>query len=135
MTDPMELRLDAPRAIYGPGDEVTGVAAWDLPTAPKSVELRAVWVAESRAGEDVGVAESLPFPAPGTADRRAFRLRLPEGPPSFRGRLMRLTWTLELIAEPGGESCRLDVHISPTGAEIVLPALPDEKAEARPTKA
>jgi hypothetical protein len=66
------------------------------------------------------VVEVVPFANPGSQDRRTFRVRLPEGPYSFSGKLITLTWALEALAQPGDRAGNIFLTVSPTGEEIRL---------------
>jgi hypothetical protein len=54
--------------------------------------------------------------------RRDVRFVLPESPYSFSGKLISLVWAIEVIADPGNETARLDVVIAPEAKEIRLDA-------------
>jgi len=97
-----ELRLDEARSVFAPGEEVAGSVSWQLPAAPERVALRLFWRTDGRGTEDLEVALEEVFEAPGERDRRSFLFRLPAGPYSFSGKLISLSWGLELVAEPFG---------------------------------
>lgn len=117
----MEVVLDEGRAAFLPGEELRGAAAWRLETAPESLALRLFWYTQGKGTQDVGIADSLELP-PSTEGRREFRFRLPEGPYSFSGKLISLLWAVELVAEPGGETARADLVLSPTRREVRIAA-------------
>jgi hypothetical protein len=125
VTNVKEIRveLDGGKAAFRPGEEVRGVASWSLDEDPTSVELRLFWRTEGKGTQDVGVAETVAFEAAGRADRREFRIRLPEGPYSFTGQLVSLVWAVEVVAEPGSVAGIQDLVVSPTGEAIVLRAV------------
>jgi hypothetical protein len=117
---------------YRPGDRIEGMAGWHLERQPRSMELRLFWYTEGRGTQDVEIVDTVSFEAPGAEDRRSFSLALPAAPYSFSGKLISLTWALELVAEPRGESSRLEITVSPTGAEVLLfPGLHPNDAPAR----
>jgi hypothetical protein len=102
------------------GAEVTGHVTWEMPAAPKSIELRLFWFTRGKGTTDVHVAETIRFDFPRAADRRDFRFRLPAAPYSFSGKLISLLWALELVVLPGNDTVRAEITLSPTGQEIVL---------------
>jgi hypothetical protein len=118
------------RTAFHPGDEVEGTVRWRLDTPPRSLEVRLFWYTEGKGERDIGIVERLPFTDPAPEDHRPFRFRLPAGPYSFTGKVIHLLWALEAVAEPGDQTGRLEITVSPSGREIVLPAEP-----AGPTKA
>ena len=120
----LSLSIREPRLVFAPCEAIEGTASWSLDEAPQEVELRLFWYARGKGEEDVGVADSARFEVPAREDRREFRLRVPAaGPLSFTGQLITLAWALELVAEPGEETQRLEILVSATGREIRLPAL------------
>jgi hypothetical protein len=107
-------------ASFRPGEAVEGTVRWQLPEPPESIELRLFWSTEGKGDQDLEVVETIPFENPGALDRRTFRVRLPEGPYSFSGKLITLTWALEAVAEPGEQAGNLRLVVSPAGEEIRL---------------
>jgi hypothetical protein len=116
----LRLTLDEERAAFAPRARVTGVASWSAPRAPRGLELRLSWALSGKGGRDFKIAETIPLPDPAPAERRRFLLTLPEAPYSFRGALLTLSWTLELVALPGEEKARLELVVAPGGRAISL---------------
>ena len=116
----LELTLEDGRIGFEPGARLTGVAAWSAPSPPRGMELRLSWAMHGRGGRDFKIAGTIPLPAPAASERRPFILTLPEGPYSFRGRLLALVWTLELVALPGEEKTHLDLIVAPGHETIEL---------------
>ncbi len=116
-------------SAFLPGEMVEGTASWQLDRAADSgkvdsAELRLFWYTEGKGDQDVGVVSVIPFANPGLQDQRAFRITLPDGPFSFSGKLISLSWALELVIEPGSRASRTVITVSPTRAEILLPSGP-----------
>jgi hypothetical protein len=116
----LEIQTRDGKTRFRPGEEITGTVSWALDKAPTSVELRLFWYTQGKGTTDFGVTEIVPFPAAAQTDRRDFSALLPAMPYSFSGKLISLIWALELIAQPGKQSTRLDLIMSPTGEEITL---------------
>jgi hypothetical protein len=106
------------RTAFRPGDEIVGTASWELAKPPKAVELRLFWFTRGKGTTDVKVAQAVAFEYPRENERRDFRVRLPDAPFSFSGKLVSLIWALELVALPGNDSTRLELVMSPTASEI-----------------
>jgi hypothetical protein len=113
------LLRDEQRNFHG-GETVEGVAGWRLEKAPKSVEVRLFWFTRGKGTEDVGLVSQMRFDAPQKEEGRKFSFTLPAEPWSFSGQLVSLIWALELVAEPGGHTARVELVVSPTGQEILL---------------
>ena len=118
----LSIALQEERFSFRTGQDVSGTAAWSLEVPPESVELRIFWRTQGKGDEDVGIAETIVFQAPGREDKREFRLRAPEGPYSFSGKLVSLLWAIEVVAEPGALAGRAEITVSPTGEEVQLHA-------------
>lgn len=122
----LRVVTDDNRMQFFPGDTVTGSASWRL-DQPASLEVRLFWHTKGKGTEDVGLVDKVPLDSTPLAGSQQFRFQLPEGPYSFSGKLISLMWSLELVAS-SGEADRIDIVLSPTGAEILLPqSLEDPK--------
>jgi hypothetical protein len=116
----LELTLEHGRTAFEPGARVGGVAVWTASEPPRGMELRLSWTLTGKGGRDLRIAQTVPLPQPGAAERRPFVLTLPAGPYSFRGRLLTLAWTLDLVALPGEESARVNLVVAPHNQTIEL---------------
>jgi len=113
------LDLERGTAAFAPGARVTGMATWSAPDTPSGMELRLVWTTHGPGGRDFTIVETVAFTGPLTGnERRPFALTLPMAPYSFRGTLISLVWTLQLVALPGEESTFVELTVAP-GAEII----------------
>jgi hypothetical protein len=127
----LDLR-DGKRA-YRPGETVEGAARWELEAPPSRVEVRLFWYTLGKGTQDVGVVATVSWEGPGNAEKRDFSLKLPEAPFSFSGKLISVLWALEVVVEPPADVARQEILVSPAGAEITLPVLP-EKEEGLPIR-
>lgn len=110
---------------FHPGDVISGIAGWELEPIPDSVEVCLFWHTSGKGDRDVGIADRVHLSATGATDAQPFRLQAPAEPYSFSGRLITLTWSIELIVEPGHHVQRLDITLSPTGEEVTLGSADD----------
>jgi len=108
------------RTEFRPGDEIIGAVGWQLDQPAKAIEVRLFWYTKGKGTEDARVLDTIRFDQPATEGAESFRFTAPAEPYSFSGKLISLIWALELVVEPGNKSARLDLTISPTGAEITL---------------
>jgi len=105
---------------FVPGETVEGTVSWQLEKPARTIELRLFWYTQGKGDQDVGVVTAVPFPEPALQDRRSFRVTLPLGPYSFSGQLISLIWALEVVAEPGARTGRIEIVVSPWRREVVL---------------
>ncbi|KPK37951.1 MAG: hypothetical protein AMJ65_13520 [Phycisphaerae bacterium SG8_4] len=124
--DTLTIQLEQNKTALRPGDVVAGTVSWKLEEQVRQVELRLLWYTQGKGDEDAGLVETMTFAQPSLSDQRSFRFTLPNGPYSFSGSLISLTWTLELSTRPGDNCERKEITVSPTGREILLQGLTDE---------
>jgi hypothetical protein len=120
MEEFIRVETDGGATAFQPGDLVEGTVRWQFENPPEQIELRLFWSTEGKGDQDVEVMETVPFASPGAMDRRTFRVRLPQGPYSFSGKLITLRWALEAVAQPGDHAGSLFLTVAPAGAEIQL---------------
>lgn len=114
----IETSEDAKRFL--PGEAINGTVSWHTDKHMKSLELRLFWYTQGKGDQDVGIVDSVTFHEPGIDGKLPFSLQLPIEPYSFSGRLITLTWALELLTHPSDEVEKLDIVMSPTKKEIIL---------------
>ena len=114
----LTLRTIDNRTAFNPGEEITVVAEWQLDVPPAVAELRLAWYTQGKGDEDIQIVDKFVIPAPRASDSQRWTVRLPDSPYSFSGKLITLTWAIELII--GDQSQRLDIVIAPAGREVLL---------------
>jgi len=127
----LKIETSGDRRAFAPGETVAGEASWHLAEPARRVELRLFWYTRGKGTQDVGVVEVVPFEDPGEEDARPFSVTIPDGPYSLSGQLISLVWALEVVVEPGGETERVDLIVSPTREAVAVDALADETRSVR----
>jgi hypothetical protein len=123
----MRLGLRDNRATFNPGEMLDGAVLWESPEKPTLAEVRLLWFTRGKGTEDGEVVETVTFDNPQVGDTRQFTIRLPNAPYSFNGKLIALTWAVELFIEPGDHFQRVTFTMGPGGEEVRLPmGAPDE---------
>lgn len=105
---------------YLPSEVVSGICSWSFNTDPKGIELRLFWYTSGKGTVDVDTVDVLSINEPQKEGKRDFSFTLPAIPWSFSGKLISLIWAIEMIAEPGGETERFEITVSPSGKKILL---------------
>lgn len=116
----LNIQLNSDRNTFVPGQTAEGVISWQLDEKPQRLTLGLHWYTRSMADKRSGMADSIEFKRPGLKGSKAFSLEIPQGPYSFKGRLLSLNWVLELSPSPGIGLASQAITISPTGQEIHL---------------
>lgn len=115
-----QIVLDNGKTVYLPGEQISGTVKWDLPSLPKSAELRLFWHTLGKGSKETCIVKSLPFEGVRQTDERTFSLALPDSPYSFSGKLITLSWGVELVFNPDNYSANVPIVMGPGGAEIDL---------------
>ena len=117
--NPLTIRTLDDRTAFTPGEEITVVAEWQLADPSPAAELRLVWYTQGKGDADIQIVDRTAIPAPHDTRSHLWRVRLPDSPFSFSGKLITLTWAIELVFG-ADQSQRLDIVIAPAGREILL---------------
>jgi len=117
-----DIVIEEDRRAFVPGEILRGRAIWMLEKPAEYLELSLFWQTSGYGTQDMAVAESMRFERPGLEEEREFALTLPEGPYSFRGKLITIGWYLELTDTEGNDAVQKEIILSPTRQEIVHPA-------------
>lgn len=98
---------------------IRGRATWQGPAIPRSAEIRLFWRTQGKGDSDSETVEQIEFEQLQTSDERTFSLITPIFPSSFSGRLISLTWALELLIDGKGVAVT-NLILSPRSGEISL---------------
>ncbi len=111
---------------FAPGETLVFTLARAPAATPGPLTVQLGWFTEGRGTRDAAIewSEYLPDLAPG-ADRR-FEVRLPAAPWSFAGKLIAVSWRLEVLDARRDPLLGLPLTIAPDGQVIRLPELPPE---------
>ena len=116
----VKIGLREGRHHYPPAAEVHGAAAWKCDQPPQTVEVRLLWFTRGRGSDDVGVVDTMRFEQPQAEQALPFQFILPPAPYSFSGKLITLSWAVEVVLQPSKDSARVEFLMAPDGKEIVL---------------
>ena len=132
MSDTVEIEVLYDLKEFTPGDSLSGQVRWTSVARPvEEVVLRLFWYTSGRGTSDSDIVDERQWrPVAGGSGSEAFTFQLPWMPFSFSGSLVSLTWALEAVLRPAGQSSRYEFVLSPTGREILLEAV-EEPSKAR----
>ncbi len=114
----IDIEITDKQTSFLPGQTISGNVRWLCSDPPKKASLQLIWYTEGKGDEDVGLADKIKFENLYASDEKPFEFQLPIGPYSFSGRLISLTWALELQVDK--EVIRKEIVLSPNGNEIML---------------
>lgn len=114
----LQIDRSATRALFKPGDRITGRMKWDFRKRKKNrIELVLLWFTEGVGNTDVGVAAVQSFSNLSADGTREFEFVAPKEPQSFHGQLFRLKWAIEMKSDHG-EIDRIELDITPYEAPL-----------------
>jgi hypothetical protein len=116
----LTLTLVQQPPVFRPGNEVVGTVAWTGLAGRQKVVTNLLWYTTGKGTRDVGIVAKVVVERPARDGERAFVFKLPAAPYSFSGKLITLTWAVEASVTPGNETAKVDLVMSPTGAELRL---------------
>jgi hypothetical protein len=107
-----------------PRDVLELDASWSLPKPPRAIEARLFWYTTSRAEQDLAIVSTKPLIKPGrpgdlTGEKRV-KFTLPDGPYSFSGKLIQVSWAVELVVDSSPALARWEFTLGPEGKEIIV---------------
>ena len=117
----LALRTEQGQVAFRPGATIVGAAGWSFPSPPRAAEVRLFWYTSGKGTRDVTVVASVPFAQAASQEVQPFTLTLPTAPWSTDGRLVSVSWALELVVQPGERSVRRELVVSPDGRTVALP--------------
>lgn len=116
----LTIQLDGDRTVFAPGEILRGRCVWQFDKPMKALEIRLFWYTQGKGTQDVCLVEKRAIATPALSGQGRFEMQIPEGPYSFSGTLITLSWALEALPVPGREAERLELVVSPTGREVIL---------------
>lgn len=114
----LALSTDQGGRWFKPGETIRGNAEWHLDGDAEAIDVRLFWYTAGKGTQDVEIVAAHRFERPARHGHGEFSLRVPRGPYSFTGTLITLSWAIELVVDPGGETERLDLVIGPQPVEV-----------------
>jgi hypothetical protein len=103
---------------FRPGESIEGTVSWHLDEDAEAIEVRLFWYTEGKGTQDVEVVETRHLARPEIGGSRSFDFDVPRGPYSFSGKLITLSWAIEMVVLPDGDTERLDLKIGPQAVEV-----------------
>ncbi|MFH1616135.1 MAG: hypothetical protein ABIG61_13745 [Planctomycetota bacterium] len=128
----LNIKLRDDRTAFKPCEEIQGQVEWQLDSNSDFLELSLFWRTEGKGTKDTGIVETLRFDNPGSFGNSDFRVKLPNGPYSFSGKLISIIWNVELAVSKGKDAVQRRIIISPTEQEIICTDLISDSNDDEP---
>jgi hypothetical protein len=98
----ISVRLNHDR--INPGETLAGRAYWQLEKPPRTLSVRLFWKTSGKGTEDVEIVDERRVEHPIEQQSLDFSFALPLEPYSYEGRLISLTWGVEVVADKAAAS-------------------------------
>lgn len=119
--DQLQIVIEGGRTVFRPGESVRGRCEWVLDgsrSPSDALELHLLWFTRGKGDEDIEIVQSQRFASSGRSGHAEFDFALPETPYSFSGKLISLTWALELVV--GDSARRSEIVVAPGKEPVAL---------------
>jgi len=115
------ITLSQTPAGYAPGEPITGIVEWtELSAKTSRLEIRLIWYTEGKGDTDVRVIDTITESSPSKSGTTKFDFVAPTRPFSFSGKLISLTWAVEVVEFPSHDGAKETLTISSDRNEIML---------------
>ena len=91
------LKINLEDTKTTPRSEIHGSYSWKFSKEPSPLELRLFWYTEGKGTEDSEVISTKDLHPNQREGEAAFNFILPEGPLTYRGKLISILWAIELF--------------------------------------
>lgn len=125
MSNQIRIQLDETR--LNPGGTLTGKVGWEVEKLPRKAAVRLFWRTSGKGTEDLKVVDEIEVPQPARQQLFDFSFQLPLEPYSFQGRLLSITWGVEVVVDKQNELAEL--VIAPEGIARDLAAFASDDEE------
>lgn len=117
------IEIKLAKTEFQPGESIVGSLTWDKLDGITAIDVRLIWFTEGKGTRDVLVAEVDRVASPKQSGSHRFKFLGPKWPHSFSGQLISLRWAIEAVQLPSEDATILELTISPSGKEILLPTI------------
>lgn len=122
---------------FSPGETISVNVTWaDLSDAKtpgdQTLEARLIWYTAGKGERDFKTVESVDIQSDSQKGNAQVSFIAPRRPSSFSGKLITLTWAIEVVALPQKESGLIEFVIAPAKQEILLTPVAKEERLSKP---
>lgn len=117
------LEFPDARRAFRPGERIAVRALWLLEDEVESIEaieVRLLWHTQGKGDTDLAVVAIERIDQPGPHGAKDLTIQIPDRPFSFSGKLISLSWHLEIVMVPSQNAQTFDIVVSPNEAEVAL---------------
>lgn len=104
-----------------PGELLIVTLGWELPQAGCQISLHLLWETEGKGTGNSEAAYQAEWVASTVHGEKEFHWRMPRGPLSCEGVLLKIRWYIDCYVEPLGLKARRPLQLSTTADFIRLP--------------
>ena len=106
---------------FYPGELLTVIVQWKLPEPECILDLELCWETEGKGTDNQEVAHEFEWHTEQAVGEKEIAWRLPRGPLSCEGTLLKIRWNVVCVIESLGIEARRTLTLSTTGEPVKLP--------------
>lgn len=107
---------------YQPGEKISGQLRWFELSHCNELHVRLIWYTAGKGDLDFAIVAQQVIAYPPATGESEISFIAPRWPHSFSGKLITLTWAIEVVQKPNNQSARTDIVIGPGREEVSLTA-------------
>ena len=115
-----QIALENVDANYLPNTKIVGYLNWQGIKQVDRIEVRLIWYTQGKGDRDFHIAATQTISTPTPNGESDFVFETPSRPFSFSGKLISLSWAIEVVEFPRLDATRKEIIISKTGKEVSL---------------
>ena len=116
-----QISLDNADGKFLAGSKIVGYVNWQgISEKADRIEIRLIWYTQGKGDRDFQINAAQTIATPGTNGESNFEFLAPARPYSFSGKLISLSWAIEVVEFPSLEATRKEITLSKTGEEVSL---------------
>lgn len=114
------INIQLTEKAFAPGELIEGKLVWQDLNIGEQLCLRLIWYTSGKGDQDFAIVHEQRIDRPGAQGEREFEFPAPAWPYSFSGKLITLSWAIEVVRKPGDLAIRADLVIGPQRQELSL---------------
>ncbi len=114
------IKFNLERNAFEPGEPIVGQVSWQLLSDCDELHIRLIWYTSGKGQQDFAIVQQSIVQRPNESGEFELQFVAPAWPHSFSGKLITLSWAIEVIRKPSNQAARFDLVIGPERRERSL---------------
>lgn len=127
------IQFNLPQKAFVPGETIAGQITWQTLENCDQLHVRLIWYTSGKGDQDFAIVQQKIINRPPEQGRFELAFVAPEWPHSFSGKLITLSWAIEVVRKPSNQAARCDLIIGPEGKERAVQWIPLDVTQSQVT--